>query len=690
MIQDLLIEIGTEELPPASLRELANTLCQNLEKQLENNGIDHEKGTSYCTPRRLAVLIPQVQSEQKERVVVRRGPSVNAAFGADGLPTKALEGFARSCGVEVEDLSRDLSEKGAWMVFRSVEAGQTTAQLLPQIIENALLNLPIARRMRWSTGEEQFVRPVHWVCVVIGDQTIPGVVLGLKINRQTYGHRFHAPEPLDVTHASIYPKLLRDHCYVEPHFETRRKLIIAQLQELAELHGVRVDLPDTLLDEVTALVEWPIAIFGSFDQDFLAVPAEVLVETMQKNQKYFPVRDLDGELQAHFIAIANIESKQPEEVIKGNERVLRPRFSDAKFFWNQDRRQPLINYFDKLESIVFQEKLGSVADRSRRVALLSRTIAASIGEDPDVVERAALLAKCDLATSLVFEFPNLQGVMGRYYAENSSEPPVVCAAIEEHYLPRFSGDALPVTGCGMVLALADRLDLLIGVFGIGQRPTGAKDPYGLRRSSITVIRLLVETRLDLNLKSLLQSGALGFKSGVLLPDTTDAVLNYILGRLEGYYLDQGITQDCVESVLAIGGNVLSQLDRRIRAVQSFKNLPEGLSLAAANKRIANILTKNVVEEDSSAMPTIDLFSEDAEHRLWERVRELEQATEPLIREQSFSAFLHQLAGLKDDVDLFFDNVMVMVEDQNVRENRLRLLKRLRGIFLHVADISFLH
>jgi glycyl-tRNA synthetase beta chain len=690
MIQDLLIEIGTEELPPTSLRDLATAFGNNIENQLDEIGIGHGKGTIFCTPRRLAVLIHQVHSRQKEREVVRRGPSVNTAFTSDGYPTKALEGFARSCGVEIKELVSDQSDKGAWIIFKTIVAGQTTEHLIPQIIEKALMGLPIAKRMRWGAGEELFVRPVHWICIVFGDHTIQGNVLGLNIDRRTYGHRFHAPDPLDVSSASAYPQLLRQHGYVEPHFDTRRELILTQMHKLANDHGVRVELSETLLDEVTSLVEWPIAIYGSFDKDFLSVPAEVLIETMQKNQKYFPIRDLNGRLQAHFIAISNIESKRPEEVIKGNERVLRPRFSDAKFFWNQDLRHPLIEFFDKLEFIVFQDKLGSVADRSRRVAKLSKYIATSIGESPDIVERAALLAKCDLATSMVYEFPNLQGVMGRYYADKSSEPPAVCDAIEEHYLPRFSGDALPVTGCGMVLALADRLDLLLGTFGIGHRPTGAKDPYGLRRASIAIIRLLVESKLELNLYTLLQAGALGFKTGIISNDTPDAVINYIFGRLEGYYQDQGISQDCVESVMAIGGHVLSQIDRKIHAVHSFKKLPEGLSLAAANKRISNILSKSGNEGDFSATPKIELFSEDAEHRLWDKVRELEHATEPLIRQQSFSTILLRLAELENEVNLFFENVMVNVEEKDIRENRLRILTRLRAIFLHVADISLLH
>jgi glycyl-tRNA synthetase beta chain len=689
MTQDLLIEIGTEELPPASLQELANAFSRGIGDELTELGITHGETVTFCTPRRLAVLISQVRDQQPVRTVSRRGPSIIAAYKSDGQPSKALEGFAYSCGVDVKNLQREKSEKGEWIVFQTVEPGQLTTLLIPYITERILMKLPIAKRMRWGSGDAEFVRPIHWVCIVFGGQSVPGTVLGVTVGRQTYGHRFHAPEAILVTHSSRYPQLLRDQGFVEPCFDIRRNLIINQLNILAGAHGVKVDIPDSLLNEVTALVEWPQALFGSFDPDFLSVPSEVLVETMQKNQKYFSIRDLNGHLQPNFIAISNIESKFPDQVIKGNERVLRPRFSDAKFFWQKDLKTHLNSYFKKLESIVFQEKLGSVADRCRRVASLAKYIAAAIGEDPNLAERAALLAKCDLATSMVFEFPNLQGIMGRYYAELSAEPPAVCSAIEEQYLPRFAGEALPVTGCGLVLALADRLDLLVGSFGISHRPTGAKDPYGLRRASIAVIRILVETPLDLNLINILNFAKSTYKSGILSDDTVKSVQTYILGRLEWYYQEQGISPDCVESVVAVGGTVLSQIDRRIRAVQSFRKIPSGISLAIANKRIKNIIAKNEITVDYMTPPDPKLFIDSAELRLWNRLQDLELSTEPLIRHQNYSLFLEQLAKLKDDLDYYFEKVMVMSEDKDVRENRLKVLKRLQTLFLHVADISLL-
>jgi len=689
MTQDLLIEIGTEELPPVSLQGLAKGFADGINNQLTENGIGHGPITSYCTPRRLAVLVAQVETQQAQRTTTRRGPAVTAAFGPEGQPTKALEGFARSCGVAISDLAREQSDKGEWVVFRRLESGQCTARLLPRILEQALAGLPVARRMRWGTGDAEFVRPVHWICIVLGDEAVPAQVLGVHAGTKTFGHRFHAPGPLTVTHASLYPRLLREQGFVEPCFEQRRALIVAQIQQLTATHRVTADLPAALLDEVTGLVEWPIAIFGSFDESFLSVPPEVLIETMEKNQKYFPVRDINGRLQARFIAVSNIESKCPEQVIQGNERVIRPRFADAQFFWRQGLNQPLAANFERLESIVFQDKLGSVADRCRRVAALAGSIAVTIGEDPASVERAAMLAKCDLATAMVTEFPSLQGIMGRYYAEHAGELPAVCAAIEEQYLPRHAGDALPARGAGLVLALADRLDLLVGSFGIGHRPTGAKDPYGLRRASIAVVRILVETPLNLDLNSLVLASERSFESGVLSPGTTDEVLVYIMGRLEGYYQERGVLPDSVASVIAAGGATLSQLDRRIRAVQSFRNRPETLALAGANKRISNILAKAQVSFDRGARPNPDLFTDDAEHQLWNRIEGLELVTAPLMRECDFAGILEQLAQLRDDVGRFFDQVMVMCEDRSVQDNRLLLLTRLQALFLQVADISML-
>lgn len=689
MTKDLLIEIGTEELPPVSLQDLAAAFARGIAGQLTAQGIAHGATASFCTPRRLAVLVSDVQLRQPERAIVRRGPSLAAAFGPDGKPTKALMGFAQSCGAAVEELEREESPKGTWFVFRAVAAGETTAQLMPKIVDLTLAGLPISKRMRWGLGDAEFVRPVHWICLVFGDEAMSGQVLGIAVGRNTFGHRFHAPGARLVVQASSYADVLRHGGFVEPSFEARRALIVAQVRQISLEHGISVDLPEPLLDEVTALVEWPKAIYGSFDEAFLAVPAEVLIETMQKNQKYFPVRDASGRIQARFVAICNIDSKNPNEVRRGNERVIRPRFADAKFFWEQDQRRPLDSYFPDLERVVFQDKLGSVADRSRRIANVARDIAQSVGVDALLAERAALLAKCDLVTSLVAEFPRLQGIMGGYYAEHSGEPTTVCAAIAEHYLPRHSGDALPGTGCGVVLALADRLDLLIGIFGIGHRPTGAKDPYGLRRASIAIIRILAETPLDLDLKVMLTCAAGYFPPGTLDTGSVESVLSYMLARLEGYYQEQGIGQDVVEAVIAARGTVVSLLDRRIRAVQGFRGLPEGRALAAANKRISNILTKTQFSFDMDGQPNPGLFSDDAERRLWERVCELELAIEPLIHRQDFSGVLLRLAELREDVDRFFEQVMVMCADGAIRENRLVLLRRVQGLFLHVADISLL-
>lgn len=690
MTQDLLIEIGTEELPPGSLQDLANVFAAEIAAHLTEKGIGHGIASCYSTPRRLAVLVADVEAQQALRSVTRRGPSVAAAFGPDGRPTKALEGFARSCGVAVVDLGREQSDKGEWIVSRTDEAGQRASELIPQVVALALASLPIAKRMRWGSGDAEFVRPVHWVCIVLGDRAVPGEILGVPADNKTYGHRFHAPEPLTVTKASDYVTLLREQGFVEPSFVRRRELIVAQVERLADARGFTADLPAALLDEVTALVEWPTAIIGSFDESFLSVPAEALIETMQKNQKYFPVRDNSGQLQASFIAVSNIESRSPEQVVQGNERVIRPRFADAKFFWEQDLRQPLQCYFDRLDSVVFQDRLGSVAQRSRRVAVLARSIAASLGEDCDLAERAALLGKCDLVTAMVVEFPGLQGIMGRYYAERSGEPAAVCAAIEEQYRPRFAGDTLPELGCGLVLALADRLDLLIGTFGIGHRPTGAKDPYALRRASIAVVRILIETPLELDLAVLLRASQEGFDSRVVGPNTADDVLAYVLARLERYFLEQGVSADSVAAVLASGGSILSHVDRRVRAVQSFRNLPAGLALAAANKRIRNILAKGGGPLAARTSPNPDLFDDDAERRLWQRVDALQEMIEPLIQAHDFATVLDRLADLREDVDRFFDQVMVMVDDPAVRENRLILLNRLQALFLNVADISLLH
>ncbi len=689
MMKELLFEIGTEELPPTSLRELAAALAAGLSAQLDEQGIHHGKALQFCTPRRLAVIVEDVAVRQPEQARFRRGPSVAAAFDQNGKATKAAIGFAQSCGVDVEVLERERSDKGEWLVFKKLDEGQLTAVLLPPMLEKVLNELPIAKRMRWGNGSAEFVRPIHWVCMVLGEQAVVGEIFGVPIGQVTFGHRFHAPGPMRVPAASQYPVLLREQGYVVASFSDRRAAIQDQVAGLASAHGMKADPAASLLDEVTGLVEWPVAIFASFDPQFLSVPAEVLIETMRKNQKYFALRDDSGQLQANFIAVANILSTDPEQVRLGNERVIRPRFSDAKFFWEQDLSRPLEDNFERLKSVVFQERLGSIADKSQRVVRLAREIAILLDDNPASVERAAFLAKCDLVTAMVAEFPALQGTMGKYYAKRWGEDQDVCDALEQQYLPRFAGDSLPVGRCGITLALADRLDTLVGIFGIAQKPTGTKDPYGLRRASIAVLRILIETPLDLDLGRLLRTAEQGFDQSMIGPGTADSVQKYVFDRLIGFYHEQGISQDTVDAVIATDEFVISELDLKVHAVQQFRHAAGCPSLVAANKRIRNIVAKSGMVVDDSRAPDTALFTAAAEENLWQRVAAAELEIRPLIEKREYNAVLQKLADLRDDVDTFFDQVLVMDGDATIRENRLRLLMRLEGLFLHVADISLL-
>lgn len=684
---DLLIEIGTEELPPIALPVLSRAFTEGFRDQLKTNGIGFETIESFAAPRRLALLIKGIQTRQPDQESVRRGPALQAAFDAEGQPTKALLGFARSCGVEVEALGREETDKGSWLVHRRVTPGRETAQLVPDMAEAALAGLPIPKRMRWGDRSEEFVRPVHWVCLLLGTEPVAGTVMGLPAETRTRGHRFHHPAPIAIGRASDYAETLREQGRVEPSFELRRERIREQVMSLAASNGLRARIDPELLDEVTALVEWPQALLCKFDERFLEIPPEVLIETMQSNQKYFPVEDMNGALQARFIAVANIESRDPDQVRAGNERVIRPRFSDAAFFWSQDLKQPLADFAPRLETVVFQDKLGTQAAKCARVARLGRDLAPTIGVDPALVERAAALSKCDLMTAMVFEFPGLQGIMGRYYAERSGEDACVSAAMEDQYRPRFAGDELPAGPCGRALALADRLDTLVGIFGIGLRPTGTKDPYALRRASIAVLRLLIETPLDLDLRALLERAAAGFAAGLLAADTVDAVLSYMLERLRGYYSDRVVAVDTVESVIHTGVTNPWDLDRRVAAVTQFRRLPAADALAAANKRIRNILLKAEPSDLPEGGPNSDLLTEVPEQRLAERIAELGARVEPLAQARDYVAILETLAELREDVDAFFDEVMVMAEDPATRRNRLQLLRALAALFLGVADIS---
>lgn len=683
--RDLLIEIGTEELPPKALSNLALAFEQSIREGLEKAGLPSNAIRCFATPRRLAVVIDQLPTRQPDRRIERRGPALNAAFGPNGQPTKAAEGFARSCGIPVDELQRQETDKGAWLVHVSVEPGATTAELIPAIVDNALAALPIPKRMRWGDRDDEFVRPVHWVVLLFGDEIIPATIMGVATGRISRGHRFHHPQPIEIASPAGYAQQLQDEGRVIADFASRRDAIRRQAEAVAaELGGVAVIKPE-LLDEVTALVEWPVALAGNFEQRFLEVPAEALISTMQDNQRYFPVVDADGRLLPHFITIANLESRDPAQVRAGNERVIRPRFSDAEFFWNQDRKQPLAAHMETLKHVVFQQRLGTVAEKSVRVAALARHIAEQSQTPQDWAERAAQLAKCDLMTQMVQEFPELQGIMGRHYATHDQEALEVAQAQEEQYLPRFAGDRLPTTATGRALALADRLDTLLGIFAIGQAPTGAKDPFALRRAALGVLRILIESELNLDLLDLLERAAHNFELSVRAEDAIETVFDFMLDRLRGYYLDQGVRPDTFEAVLECRPARPLDFDRRVHAVGAFRKLPEAASLAAANKRIRNILKKVETVLPFQVQP--NLLVEESEQALAGQLVELSSEVIPFMEAGLYGEALNRLAKLRGPVDAFFDQVLVMADDPSIRDNRIALLNELGSLFLRVADFS---
>lgn len=683
---DLLIEIGTEELPPKALTGLRDAFAEGVAGGLAEAGIAPGKVQAFAAPRRLALLCRGVPARQPDQAMERRGPALAAAFDEDGNPTRAAQGFAGSCGVAVEDLQRLESDKGAWLVHRYVEPGKDAAELIPGVVEAALAALPIPRRMRWGDSDAEFVRPVHWVVLLLGDAVVDARILGVRSGRETRGHRFHHPAPLYLAEPAAYAPLLETEGRVMPDFEARREAILGQVEAAATDLGGHALIDPDLLDEVAALVEWPCAIAGHFETRYLEVPQEVLISTMQDNQKYFPVVDGAERLMPHFITVSNIESREPDRVREGNERVIRPRFADAEFFWTQDRRQPLETHLPALRKVVFQHRLGSLYDKTERVARLAGELAGMLAVDQGLTARAAMLAKCDLQTQMVFEFPELQGTMGRYYARHDGEPPEVAAALEEQYRPRHAGDALPESGVGRVLALAERLDTLVGIFAIGQKPTGTKDPYGLRRAALGVLRILIECELDLDLHDLVRRAAHGYRDGeVNGAAAVEPVFEYMMERLRAYYTDRGIGVDVFEAVLACRPLRPVDFDRRVRGVDHFRTLPEAASLAAAHKRIHNILKK--AEGDLPTSIDAGRLAEDAERILYERLEALRGTAVPLFAEGRYTEGLAALAALREPVDRFFDTVMVMADDPAVRDNRLALLNSLSGLFLEVADMS---
>jgi glycyl-tRNA synthetase beta chain len=683
----LLFEIGTEELPPKALKRLSQALSEHFVEGLDQAGLEHGEIETFATPRRLALRIQACLMKQPDRRIERRGPTLQAAFDKDGKPTKAAEGFARSCGTTVDNLTKLETNKGTWLAYQVEKKGQLAAQLLPKIAEQALHKLPIPKRMRWGDSEAQFVRPVHWLLFLHGEQVIECNLLDAKADRLSLGHRFHHPTALSLSNPQDYESVLHDTGCVIASFEKRKHKIREAVQQSAASLGGHPDLDDELLDEVTALNEWPVPISASFEERFLEVPQEALVATMKANQKYFPLFDGKGRLMNHFITIANIDSPKPELIQEGNQRVIRPRLSDAMFFWQQDAKHRLEDRLDGLKQVVFQNQLGSMYDKSERVARLAELIAIEIEGDPELAHRAGLLSRCDLMTNMVFEFPDMQGVMGRYQAQRDGEDPELAEAMDEFYMPRFSGDRLPQTRTGIAISLAEKLDTLIGIFGIGQRPTGDKDPYALRRAALGALRIIREHSLTLHLRRLLEAVTESMAESITEPDVANAVYSFMLERLKGIYLEEGVTVDLFQAVAEVAPDTIVDFDQRIQAMDRFRKLPEASSLAAANKRIRNILRKNT--EPLPARADQSLFQDQAERDLVAKLDELTPEVQPLFDQGEYAKGLQLLASLKKPVDNFFDQVMVMTDETSLRINRLALLTQLENQFLSVADISLL-
>ncbi len=685
---DLLLEIGTEELPPKALKQLSAAFTAGMVNGLKKAGFEIKTVESFASPRRLAVLISDLAGCQPDRKVERKGPALKAAFDDAGKPTKAAQGFARSCGVEVDQLEQQKTEKGTWLVFKAVEKGRALSALIEDIANQMLAELPIPKRMRWGDKTVEFVRPVHWVVLMYGSNVIDVEILGVKSSNQTQGHRFHAGAVVTLAQAADYKTQLRTEGFVLADFKARQQSIKQQIVSVAGKLGGTAVIDENLLDEVTALNEWPVAVAGEFEASFLSVPAEVLIKTMQDNQKYFPVVNENGQLKNCFITISNIESQSPEKVKSGNERVIRPRLADAKFFWEQDQKQSLVDFLPALENVVFQEKLGSMADKTRRVSALAESVAQSLNANVDYVKRAALLSKCDLMTEMVGEFPSLQGVMGKRYAEISSELGAVAIAIDEQYKPRGAGDDTATTVTGQILSISDKLDTLVGIFAIGQKPSGVKDPYALRRSSLGILRTIIERELDLDLKIMITTAAKLLADKIDASKIEDDVFDYILDRLRAYYLDQGVLVDVFDAVVGLRLSRPLDFDKRIKAVTAFRALPEAESLAAANKRVGNIIKKSAL----AAVGHVDeaLLEAEEEINLYQQLMTLQAKVEPLFDSGDYATALKQLSVLREPVDAFFDAVMVMSENEKIKNNRIALLNTMHVLFLRTADLSCLH
>ncbi len=685
--QNFLVELGTEELPPKALRSLGTAFADNLKQELIKADLPFANVHWYAAPRRLAVYVTNLADAQADKQVEKRGPAVQAAFDADGNPTKAALGWARGNGIEVSDAQRLTTDKGEWLLHIADIKGKTSAELLPGIVEYAVTHLPIPKAMRWGDKSIQFIRPVHTLTLLLGEQLLPATILGINSSRTIRGHRFMGEAEFALEHADQYLRLLEDAGKVVADYQRRKDIITQGVEQAATAAGGVADLDDDLLEEVTSLVEWPVVLTAHFENDFLEVPAEALVHTMKSDQKYFPVYDSAGNLMPTFIFVTNIESKDPNQIISGNEKVVRPRLADAQFFYDNDRKTPLSARLEQLDSVLFQQQLGSVREKSERISKLSGFIAAAIGADQVKAERAGLLSKCDLVTDMVFEFAETQGVMGMHYARHDGEDEAVALAIKEQYQPRFSGDELPSQDIAAAVALADKLDTLVGIFGIGQTPKGDKDPFALRRAALGALRIIVEKGYDLDLPVLIEQARALYGDKLSNNNAAEEILDFMLGRFRAWYQDLGYNIDVIQAVLARRPTRPADFDARVKAVSQFRKLDAAAALAAANKRVGNILAK--FEGEIPSQVNTNLLQDDAEKVLAHQLSELSERVAPLFAKADYQSALSELARLQENVDNFFDEVMVMADEEALRLNRLSLLNQLRNLFLRVADISLL-
>ncbi len=686
MAKEFLIELGTEELPPKQLRTLAEAFAANFSAELAAAELTHNGVKWYATPRRLALKVTNLAEGQADKVVEKRGPAVSVAFDADGKPTQAAQGWARGNGITVEQADRLVTDKGEWLLFKQQVQGQSAKAVVVELAAKALANLPIAKPMRWGDKETQFIRPVKTLTILFGDELIEGEILGVQSTRTIRGHRFMGEAQFTIDSAEQYPALLEQRGKVLADYDQRKAIIIADAQKAAAAVGGKADLDDDLVEEVTSLVEWPVVLTAKFEEKFLKVPAEALVYTMKGDQKYFPVYDDNKKLLPNFIFVSNIESKEPRHVIEGNEKVVRPRLADAEFFFNTDRKRPLIDRLPQLENAVFQQQLGTIKDKTDRITELAGYIAENIGTDVELAKRAGLLAKCDLMTSMVFEFTDTQGVMGMHYARHDGENEQVAVALNEQYMPRFAGDDLPSNGVSSAVAMADKLDTIVGIFGIGQAPKGS-DPFALRRASLGVLRIIVEYGYNLDLVDLIAKAKSLFADRLTNQNVESEVLEFMLGRFRAWYQDEGFSVDVIQAVLARHPTKPADFDQRVKAVSHFRELEAAESLAAANKRVGNILAK--FDGELAAEINLALLQEEAEKVLAQNVEVMSEALEPAFATGNYQQALSKLAELREPVDAFFDNVMVMADDEALKTNRLTLLNNLRNLFLQIADISLL-